>query len=293
MKAKRKHGRRSATSCPAGAPRGVIFPDIDPIVHIGPRRCNGATRPCAGTPWPMSPASCWAGGTRSDLVRNARLWAATNADRQLGADRRPGAVDHPGHHPGRPDRLRAVLHAAERRPAAGLAENPLTVFKIWEGGMSFHGGFLGGVRGHRAGSPASSKIDMLKPGRPGRAGRADRPVLRPLRQLHQRRAVGPGHRPSAGAWCSATTPSARGPAYANKGAARPASTRAIPASCTRRRWRVLVLFLILNFAAYRLKRLQRRGALVATFLIWATACSAPCWRTCATLTTACPTSRSA
>ncbi|MGH1559479.1 hypothetical protein ACRAWD_21030 [Caulobacter segnis] len=31
-------------------------------------------------------------------------------DRHAVADRRPGAVDHPGHHSGRPDRLHPLLH---------------------------------------------------------------------------------------------------------------------------------------------------------------------------------------
>jgi prolipoprotein diacylglyceryltransferase len=41
--------------------------------------------------------------------------------------------------------------------------DPLEIFKVWEGGMSFHGGFLGVLRGHRL-FARQKKIDMLKLG---------------------------------------------------------------------------------------------------------------------------------
>ena len=62
---------------------------------------------------------------------------------------------------------------------------------MWNGGMSFHGGSVG----------VTVAIIALRPGQPDSTccawptsslPRADRPVLRPHRQFHQRRAVGPG-----------------------------------------------------------------------------------------------------
>ena len=79
---------------------------------------------------------------------------------------------------------------------------------LWEGGMSFHGGFLGVVARDRA-------VRVAQQGRSIPAGAtslaivgADRPVLRPPRQLHQRRAVGPRHRRAVGHGLPARRPAA-------------------------------------------------------------------------------------
>jgi phosphatidylglycerol:prolipoprotein diacylglycerol transferase len=54
-------------------------------------------------------------------------------DRHAGPDRRPGAVDHPRHHPRRP--LGYILFY-DTRPAAGCGPTRWRSFKVWDGGMS-------------------------------------------------------------------------------------------------------------------------------------------------------------
>ena len=76
---------------------------------------------------------------------------------------------------------------------AHFAANPLEIFQLWHGGMSFHGGFAGCVAAvmlfaWQRGIPILSLGDLTC------AVGADRPAARPHRQLHQRRAVGPHHR---------------------------------------------------------------------------------------------------
>ena len=75
--------------------------------------------------------------------------------------------------------------------------HPLDVFKVWEGGMAFHGGLIGAFIGMllfaRRYRDAGADRD-----RPLLAGRADRPVLRPDRQFHQPGAVGPPDRRALG-----------------------------------------------------------------------------------------------
>ena len=56
---------------------------------------------------------------------------------------------------------------------AGLVENPLSVFRVWEGGMSFHGGLVGVIAAlalfaRKAGVPVVAVADFLAPwGAPG------------------------------------------------------------------------------------------------------------------------------
>ena len=73
--------------------------------------------------------------------------------------------------------------------------------KIWEGGMSFHGGLLGVVA-------ALTLFALAARPQPGgrlrlhRAAAGARAVLRPHRQLHQQRAVGQGHHRARGGFAS-------------------------------------------------------------------------------------------
>src|SRR5215475_4347817 len=67
------------------------------------------------------------------------------------------------------------------------ASDPWYPFKIWEGGMAFHGGLLG-----------VAVALTLFAWRRRRNAAGSGPVLRPARQLHQRRAVGQGHHGAVG-----------------------------------------------------------------------------------------------
>ena len=70
-----------------------------------------------------------------------------------------------------------------------LISDPLSILKVWEGGMSFHGGFAGVLVAMwlyaRAITPAVLRRHGLR-----RAMDGDRTVRGAHRQLHQRRAVG-------------------------------------------------------------------------------------------------------
>ncbi len=70
-----------------------------------------------------------------------------------------------------------------------FAAHPLEIFELWNGGMSFHGGFTGCVVAVRAVRAQPRHPDPLARRRHLR-GRADRPVPRPHRQFHQWRIVG-------------------------------------------------------------------------------------------------------
>ncbi len=78
-----------------------------------------------------------------------------------------------------------------------FVQHPLEMFQLWQGGMSFHGGFLGCVAavllfGWR------NKVPVLSLGDVTCAVGADRAVPRPARQLHQQRIVGPDDRRAVG-----------------------------------------------------------------------------------------------
>ena len=80
--------------------------------------------------------------------------------------------------------------------------HPLEIFSVWQGGMSFHGGFLGRPRGAvvlRAGAPEA----LARCHRFRRTPRAAGPCRRPPRQFHQRRAVGTRDRRAMGDGVSA------------------------------------------------------------------------------------------
>ena len=82
------------------------------------------------------------------------------------------------------------------KPGFYLAE-PAAILTLWEGGMSFHGGLLGVIVATIVFS-LRSKTDPFLLARHGGDRHADRPVLRPARQLHQWRAVGPADRRAVG-----------------------------------------------------------------------------------------------
>jgi hypothetical protein len=126
--------------------------------------------------------------------------------------------------------------------------------------MSFHGGFLG-VCAAIALFARQQKIDILK------LGDLVAPVA-PIGLFFGRCANfingelwGRQSPTIRSAWCSATTPSEP------PTAACPAGDPRHPSQLYEAALEGVLLFLILNFAVYRLKWLQRRGALVATFLI--------------------------
>jgi phosphatidylglycerol:prolipoprotein diacylglycerol transferase len=144
---------------------------------------------------------------------------------------------------------------------AGLAANPLEVFQIWKGGMSFHGGFLG-VCAAIALFARGQKIDILKMG----------DLIAPVApiglffgrlanfingELWGRETDGP----FGVVFCNNTIRAAMGGDC-------PAGEHARhPSQLYEAGLEGVLLFLILAFAVYRLKWLQRRGALVATFLL--------------------------
>ena len=144
---------------------------------------------------------------------------------------------------------------------AALAASPLDVFKIWEGGMSFHGGFLG-VCATIALFAHSQKIDILK------LGDLIAPVA-PIGLFFGRIANfingelwgRPTDGPFGVVFCNDTIRATTG-GFCPAGEAPRHPSQLYEAGLEG-----VLLFAILAFAVYRLKWLQRRGALVATFLL--------------------------
>ena len=79
--------------------------------------------------------------------------------------------------------------------------HPLEILPVWQGGMSFHGGFLGVLVAlwffARVARQALARRHRLR-----RAAGAAGPRRRAARQLHQRRAVGARRPTCRGRWCS-------------------------------------------------------------------------------------------
>jgi phosphatidylglycerol:prolipoprotein diacylglycerol transferase len=231
----------------------VIFPDIDPIIHIGPWALQWG--PLALRWYALAYVAGillgWQYAVR--LVRNAGLWGgqkptATSVQIDdlvlwitlgiiLGG--RIGYI------------LFYMLVNADQR--ASLAENPLTVFKIWEGGMSFHGGFLG-VCAAIALFARQQKIDILK------LGDMVAPVA-PIGLFFGRCANFINgelwgrvtDHPFGMVFCNDTIRAA------NRGVCPAGELPRHPSQLYEAALEGVLLFLILNFAAYRLKWL-RRGA---------------------------------
>lgn len=144
---------------------------------------------------------------------------------------------------------------------AALAANPLEVFQIWKGGMSFHGGFLG-VCAAIALFARHQKIDILK------LGDLIAPVA-PIGLFFGRIANfvngelwgRPTDGPFGVVFCNNTI-------RATYGGDCPATmVPRHPSQLYEAGLEGVLLFAILAFCVYRLKWLQRRGALVATFLL--------------------------
>ncbi|MBO9706750.1 MAG: prolipoprotein diacylglyceryl transferase [Caulobacter sp.] len=239
----------------------MIFPDIDPVVHIGPIALQWG--PLAIRWYALAYVAGillgWRYAVR--LVRNPRLWGG----------RTPTAT------PVQIDdlvlwitlgiilggRLGYILfymlvNAGQR---AQLLAHPLSAFKVWEGGMSFHGGFLG-VCVAIALFARSQKIDLLK------LGDLVAPVV-PIGLFFGRCANFINGElwgrvtdvPWGMVFCNDTI------RLANDGACPAGQLPRHPSQLYEAALEGVLLFLILNLAVHRLKWLQRRGALVATFLI--------------------------
>ena len=239
----------------------MIFPDIDPIVHIGPWALQWG--PLALRWYALAYVAGillgWQYAIR--LVRDARLWGgqkptATSVQIDdlvlwitlgiiLGG--RIGYI-----------LFYMLVNEGQR---AGLAQDPLSVFKIWEGGMSFHGGFLG-VCAAVALFARQQKIDIL------RLGDLVAPVA-PIGLFFGRCANFINgelwgrvtEHPFGMVFCNDTIRAA------NRGACPAGELPRHPSQLYEAALEGVVLFLILNFAVHRLTWLRRRGALVATFLI--------------------------
>ncbi len=78
-----------------------------------------------------------------------------------------------------------------------LREDPLAIIRVWEGGMSFHGGLIGVMVARRVVRAPPRPADRRRI-RLHRAAAGGRPLRRPHRQFHQWRALGQAHGPALG-----------------------------------------------------------------------------------------------
>jgi phosphatidylglycerol:prolipoprotein diacylglycerol transferase len=239
----------------------VIFPNIDPIVHIGPWALQWG--PLALRWYALAYVAGILLGWRYAivLVRDARLWGG----------RKPTAT------PLQIDDLvlwvtlgiilggrigyilfYMLVNGAQR---AELAGDPAQIFRIWEGGMSFHGGFLG-VCAAVLLFARQQKIDILKlgdlvaPVAPiglffGRCANFINGELWGRETTH----------PWGMIFCNETIQ------RANRGICPAGPLPRHPSQLYEAALEGVLLFLILRLATHQFKWLQRRGALVATFLI--------------------------
>ena len=243
-------------------PERVIFPNIDPVVHIGPWALEFgplalrwyALAYVAGIllGWRYAvrltqTASVWGGRapTATPLqIDDLVLWITLG----IIVGGRLGYI------------VFYMLMNDDQR--AWLAAHPMDVFKIWEGGMSFHGGFLG-VCAAVALFARRNQIDIL------RLGDLIAPVA-PIGIFFGRIA----NFINGELW-GRVTDGPFGIIFCNETIQANHPQRICPAGPDPRHpsqlyeagLEGLALFLILAFAAYRLKWLRRRGALVATFLL--------------------------
>ena len=239
----------------------MIFPDIDPIVHIGPWALQWG--PLAIRWYALAYVAGILLGSRYAIVlaKDARLWGGrkpTAAPLQIDdlmlwiilgiiLGGRIGYI------------LFYMLFNDVQR--AGLAQDPLDVFKVWEGGMSFHGGFLGVcvailLFARRQNIDILKLGDLVAPVAPiglffGRCANFINAELWGRVTDH----------PFGMVFCNDTIRAA------NRGVCPAGELPRHPSQLYEAALEGVLLFLILNFAAHKLKWLQRRGALVATFLI--------------------------
>jgi phosphatidylglycerol:prolipoprotein diacylglycerol transferase len=239
----------------------VIFPNIDPVVHLGPWALQWG--PLALRWYALAYVAGillgWRFATR--LTRTGRLWGGrTPTATALQIDDlvlwitlgiivggRLGYI------------LFYMLLNGDQR--AWLFAHPMDAFKIWEGGMSFHGGFLG-VCAAIVLFARRNGIDIL------RLGDLVAPVA-PIGLFFGRIANFINGelwgRQTDAPWgvifCNETIKAA------NRGTCPAGPYPRHPSQLYEAGLEGALLFLILAFAVYRLKWLQRRGAIVATFLI--------------------------
>ena len=239
----------------------MIFPDIDPVVHIGPLALQWG--PLAIRWYALAYVAGillgWRYAVR--LVRETKLWGGrTPTATPLQIDDlvlwitlgiilggRIGYI------------LFYMLMNADQR--AGLAEHPLQVFEVWKGGMSFHGGFLG-VCAAVLLFARQQKIDILK------LGDLVAPVA-PIGLFFGRCANFINGElwgrvtdvPWGMVFCNATIQ------RANDGHCPAGPDPRHPSQLYEAALEGVLLFLILRLATYHFKWLQRRGALVGTFLL--------------------------
>ena len=239
----------------------MIFPNIDPVVHLGSFALQWG--PLALRWYALAYVAGillgWRFATR--LTRTERLWggrAPTATPLQIDdlvlwitlgiiLGGRLGYI------------LFYMLLNGDQR--AWLFAHPLDAFKIWEGGMSFHGGFLG-VCVAIALFARQQKIDVLK------LGDLIAPVA-PIGLFFGRIANFINGelwgRQTDAPWgiifCNETIKAA------NRGTCPAGPYPRHPSQLYEAGLEGALLFLILAFVVYRLKWLQRRGAIVATFLI--------------------------
>ncbi len=239
----------------------MIFPNIDPVVHLGPLALQWgplalrwyALAYVAGIllGWRYAirltrTESVWGGRqpTANALqIDDLVLWITLGII--LGG--RLGYI------------LFYMLLNADQR--VWLFSHPLDVFKIWEGGMSFHGGFIG-VCVAIVFFARKNGVDML------RLGDLVAPVA-PIGIFFGRIANFINGElwgrttdvPWGMIFCNETVKAA------NRGTCPAGPYPRHPSQLYEAGLEGLLLFLILAFCVYRLKWLQRRGAIVATFLI--------------------------
>ena len=240
----------------------MIFPNIDPVVHLGPWALQWG--PLAIRWYALAYVAGILLGWRYavKLVRDPRLWGArapTATPLQIDdlvlwitlgiiLGGRLGYV------------LFYMLVNADQR--AMLAAHPLDLFKIWEGGMSFHGGFLG-VCAAIALFARRNQIDIL------RLGDLIAPVA-PIGLLFGRCANFINgelwgrvtDHPWGMIFCNETILAASG------GRCPAGPDPRHPSQLYEAALEGVALFLILRLATHRFTWLRRRGALVATFLIF-------------------------
>ena len=239
----------------------MIFPDIDPIVHIGniPLQWGPLALRWYALAYVAGILLGWQYAIK--LVRNAKLWGGhTSTATTLQIDDLVLWITLGIILGGRIGYILFYMLINEGQ-RVGLAEHPLTVFKIWEGGMSFHGGFLG-VCAAIALFARQQKIDILK------LGDLIAPVA-PIGLFFGRCANFINgelwgrvtDHPFGMKFCNDTIRAA------NQGRCPAGPDPRHPSQLYEAALEGVLLFLILRLATYHFKWLQRRGALVGTFLL--------------------------
>lgn len=239
----------------------MIFPDIDPVVHIGPLALQWG--PLAIRWYALAYVAGillgWRYAVR--LVKTPSLWggrAPTAAPLQIDdlvlwitlgiiLGGRLGYI------------FFYMLINPDQR--AGLMAQPFEAFKIWEGGMSFHGGFLG-VCAAILLFARQQKIDVLK------LGDLIAPVApiglffgRVANYINGELWGRVTDHPFGVIFCNQTIQIAHG------GRCPAGPDPRHPSQLYEAALEGVVLFAILWVATHRFKWLQRRGALIGTFLV--------------------------